>query len=73
VILGGYAVSKPADEHRPGVKRGAFPTPQAEIERAEPFVPASPDTDDTDGDDTTSDTEDPAATPTPHSGPDDRA
>jgi hypothetical protein len=36
--------SKPARGHRP--RRGAFPTPKSEIDKAQPYIPASGDEDD---------------------------
>lgn len=50
------------DEHQFRVKRGAFPTPESEIERADRFVPESAGVDETDDDPTPSDSDD-AMTP----------
>jgi len=45
------------DEHRPGVKRGAFPVRQSELDGADPFVPGPTSADGAADDSTTPDTE----------------
>lgn len=58
--------SDPADDHRARVKRGAYPTPKDEIERAEPFVPESAGTDEPDEADRTAEVDDTTTPETDH-------
>jgi len=57
------------DEHRPGVKRGAFPVQQSELDRADPFVPGPTSADSAADDLTTPDTEGATTPDTPHDVP----
>ena len=65
------SLSESADERPRRVRRGAFPTPKSEIERAERFEPKSACAGDADDDATTPDTND-AGTSTSVPGPDDQ-
>lgn len=54
------------DEHRPGVRRGAFPVRQSELDGADPFVPGPTGADGAADDPTTPDTEGATTASTEH-------